>query len=90
MKHLITFFDCGSYYNVPGRDLGNFTVSDFTHISSKILPFFAKYPIEGVKLKDFSDFSEVVNLIERKNHLTVEGLKRIHELKAIMNRSRDS
>lgn len=76
MKHLITFFGSGSYYKEIGRGLGNFTISDFTYILSKVIPFFTKYRIEGVKLKDFSDFSEVAKLIESKSHLTTEGLKK--------------
>jgi hypothetical protein len=41
-----------------------------------------------VKALDFADFCEVAELIKNKVHLTSEGLKKIHIIKAGMNRGR--
>ena len=41
----------------------------------KIIPFFKKYPIEGVKLKDFHDFCKVADMVKDKKHLTKEGIR---------------
>jgi len=58
--------------------------------SSKIIPFFSKYPIEGVKAKDFDDFCKVAELMKSKVHLTSDGLEQIRKIKSGMNRGRDS
>jgi len=42
-------------------------IAKFTDINEKIIPFFEKYPIEGVKSLDFEDFKKVCKLIENKN-----------------------
>ena len=45
-------------------------IAKFTDINEKIIPFFDKYPIKGVKSLDFEDFKKVCKLIENKKHLT--------------------
>ena len=90
MKCLISFFGCGMYYKVKNRELGNYTVNKFSDITGKIIPFFEKYCIEGIKEKDFRDFCKIAKLIESKNHLTIKGLENIHRLKSNMNRSRNN
>jgi hypothetical protein len=37
--------------------------------NKKIIPFFEKYPIEGVKSLDFEDFKKVCKLIENKKNI---------------------
>jgi hypothetical protein len=66
----------------------NFRVSKFSDIRDKIIPFFNKYPLQGIKLRDFIDFSKASVIIANKEHLTSEGLKKINSLKSGMNRSR--
>ena len=41
------------HYSVSGQDKGNFIVRRFSDIDGKIIPFFDKYQIEGVKALDF-------------------------------------
>ena len=65
-----------------------FKVTKFDHISHKIIPFFQKYKIKGVKAKDFNDFSNAAEIIKEKGHLTIEGLNKIRELKQGMKRQR--
>jgi hypothetical protein len=63
-------------------------IAKFTNINEIIIPFFVKYPIEGVKSLDFEDFKKVCKLIENKKHLTPEGIKAILEIKSNMNQNR--
>jgi HJR/Mrr/RecB family endonuclease len=42
----------------------------FDDIVNKIIPFFKKHPIQGVKAKNFKDFCKVVVLMKEKKHLT--------------------
>ena len=52
------------------------------------MPFFDKFPIQGVKNKDYLDFIKIKNLVESKAHLTETGLNKIIEIKSGMNRAR--
>lgn len=42
----------------------------------------------GIKYLDFADFVKVANLLNEKEHLTIEGLTKIKEIKAGMNKGR--
>jgi len=66
----------------------DFTVSKLADIQNIIIPFFLKYPILGIKSKDFADFCKVTELMKAKAHLTNEGLDQISEIKAGMNKGR--
>ena len=63
-------------------------IAKFTDINEKIIPFFEKYPIEGLKSLDFEDFKKVCKLIENKKHLTPLGIKTILDIKLNMNQNR--
>jgi LAGLIDADG endonuclease len=63
-------------------------IAKFSDINEKIIPFFDKYPIEGVKSLDFEDFKKVCKLIETKEHLTPLGIKAILDIKLNMNQNR--
>jgi len=65
--------------------LCSYKISASLDIETKIVPFFQKYPIQGVKSLDFQDFCKVVELIKEKRHLTKEGLEQISKIKTGMN-----
>jgi len=88
LKSLVNYLGCGGYYLVSGRDLGKFIVTRFSDIESKIMPFFDKYPLQGVKSLDYADWCRVAELIKDKKHLTQEGLDQIRKIKAGMNTGR--
>ena len=87
MISLIDFFNCG-HLNIRNNNCFNLTVRKFTDLDTKIIPFFKKYPIIGDKLLNFQDFIEASKLINNKDHLTIEGLKKISEIKNGMNTKR--
>ena len=53
---------------------------------NKIINFFNKYKLNTSKRKDFEIFSEVIQLMNNKKHLTKEGLNKIAKLISEMNR----
>jgi hypothetical protein len=83
---LIDYFNCGNLNK--NNNCFNLTVRKFVDLDEKIIPFFHKYPIVGQKLLDFKDLCRVGELINKKNHLTIEGLKKISEIKNGMNTRR--
>jgi hypothetical protein len=86
MKSLIEYLDCGNVYS--DKEAVIFKVAKLSDIADKIIPFFVKYPIKGVKAKDFADFCLVAELMKNKVHLTEEGLSKIRLIKAGMNSKR--
>ena len=47
-----------------------------------IIPHFEKYPLITQKKADFILFTKVIDLINKKEHLTIEGIQQIVALKA--------
>ena len=87
MERLVSYLDCG-YISERG-DIIDFKVTKYSDIVDKIIPFFEKYHIIGVKLDNFQDFCKVAKLVGDKDHLTVEGLEKIRLLKSNMNTFRE-
>ena len=83
---LIKYLNCG--YVIKKRTLVEFRVTKFDDITNKIIPFFIKYPIQGVKALDFEDWCKVAEMMKVKKHLTAEGLEKIKQIKAGMNKGR--
>ena len=88
MTSLIELLQCGKIYKY--RNAFDFRVSKFADITEKIIPFFKKYPILGVKALDFADWCKVAELMKEKKHLTQEGLEEIKQIKAGMNTDRNN
>jgi LAGLIDADG endonuclease len=59
MKSFCELLDCGRYADRLGYNHGEFIVSNLPDLNKKIIPFFDKYPIQGVKALDFADFKRV-------------------------------
>jgi hypothetical protein len=63
-----------------------FSVRSLADITNKIIPHFDKYPLITQKRADFLLLKSVVELINRKEHLTEDGLRKIIGIKASINR----
>jgi len=88
LRSLINYLDCGNVSSQPSQDIVNFIVTKYSDIVEKIIPFFSKYKIEGVKVLDFKDFCKIAELKKIQADKTSEGLIQIHEIKSGMNKSR--
>lgn len=75
----------GKYYGTKGV-VGNFVVTRLSDILDKIIPFYQKYPVVGVKYLDFADFCKAAEIMKVKGHLTQEGLEQICKIKQNMKR----
>jgi len=84
LKNVMSWLGCGGIQ--PSLDsTSQLVVTSLSDITEKIIPFFEKYPLEGAKAKDYSDFKRVANLLENKVHLTQSGLDEIKSIKVLMN-----
>lgn len=84
LKNIFKFFECGHVYSY--KEHSEYVCQSFKDIESKILPFFIKNPVLGVKYLDFKDWCKVAELIKQKAHLTNEGINLIRQIKAGMNK----
>jgi len=88
LQSFIGFLGCGNYSRL-NKDAGDFVVNRLSDLTNKIIPFFKKYPILGIKSKDFEDLKIVAELMSNKEHLTALGLEKIKQIKLGMNRERN-
>jgi len=65
------------------------TIVSLKDIIKILIPFFDKYHLKGVKQLDYACFRQVALLMEKKLHLTREGLEQIQKIKAEMNKGRN-
>lgn len=86
IKSLVEYLGCGIVYSYP--DVITFNIFSLSDLRNKLVPFFEKYPIKGVKFLDYMDFLKAIKLMEDKAHLTSEGLDLIREIKLGMNKNR--
>ena len=87
MCSILKNLDCGGISK--NRTWLDIKVTKYRDIADKIIPFFKKYPILGVKTLDFVDWCEVAEMMKDKKHLTKDGLEKIKKIKAGMNRQRN-
>lgn len=63
-----------------------YRVRGLNHLKEKIIPFFEKHSLKTKKKIDFLKFRKILQLIETRNHLTIEGLLKIDSIRLEMNR----
>jgi hypothetical protein len=80
---------CGKVYIKSDQTAVYFKITKFKDLTEKVIPFFKKYSICGVKALDFADFCEVAELMKSKLHLTDKGLNQIIKIKSGMNKGRE-
>jgi len=74
----------GSIHSVRNRDIVNYSIDSIKDLNNLIL-YLEKYPLLTQKSADFLLFKKAVELVNNKAHLTVEGIKKIVNIKASMN-----
>lgn len=67
------------------RDLYSVSV---THQLRPLLVYFNKYPLLGIKGKDFKDWEVVYHMLVSKEHLTEAGRLKIRSIRSNMNKQR--
>lgn len=86
IKNFTDYLDCGKFY--LSREAVYFRVTKYSDIYNKVIPFFKKYTVIGVKGLDFKDFCIAADMMKDKKHLTRQGLDQIQKIKTRMNRAR--
>lgn len=79
-----SFFGIGKIY--VGKKSISFTVKRFDEIVNIVIPHFIKYPLRSAKSIDFNLWSQCVEIMTKKEHLTILGLNKIVGLKSALNK----
>ena len=67
----------------------NLQISNFSDIINKVIPFFNKFKVIGMKGLDFEDFKKISFIVQTKDHLKSESVfNEIVKIKAGMNLNR--
>jgi hypothetical protein len=90
LSSCVNFLNCGRVSEKPQTSSVELLITKFSHIEDKLIPLFNKYPLFGIKQRDYEDFCKIALLIKHKVHLTNEGLEQIRQIKSGMNRKRVS
>jgi hypothetical protein len=67
------------------KDTCTYRVDKLKDIFEVIIPHFDKYPLATQKLADYMLFKEIASLMKNKEHLTLDGLKKVLSYKASLN-----
>ena len=86
LQKFIEYFGCGILYRK--KEVFEYRVTKLSDFVEKILPFFEKYPILGIKSLDYQDFCKVIKLMQTQAHLSKTGVDEIRSIKNGMNRKR--
>lgn len=79
------YFGCG-VVRVNHGDRYCYRVRDFRHLRDIIIPFFEKHKLITTKRIDFEKFRTILLLMEKKQHLTLQGIDKIRTIQESMNR----
>ena len=78
-------FQTGRIYRKSGtHPVLNFSIDSRRNVLERVIPFFETYPLI-TKFESFKIFREIVLAMERKEHHTIEGFKRLVALAYSMN-----
>ena len=88
-------FRCGKIYrnrrhDNHREDLFVYNVWRLHDLLTMIVPFFEANPLRTAKREDFEQFVRVLRMMERRMHLSQEGLCRIAEIQQTMNHRKPS
>nr|YP_009466109.1 NADH dehydrogenase subunit 4L [Trichoderma asperellum]AKK32425.1 NADH dehydrogenase subunit 4L [Trichoderma asperellum] len=86
MTQIKKFFGGIGYISNPNKNTTvEFRVSTINDIVNVIIPHFDNYPLLTKKYSDYVLFKNIIKLMLKKNHSTLEGIQKIVNIKASMN-----
>lgn len=75
----------GNIYYKASDKTYRWKVSNINQLSNVIIPHLTIYPLLTQKRAGFELFTKILKIINRKNHLSLNGLQEIVNLKASLN-----
>jgi group I intron endonuclease len=75
-------------YERPEESRVDVIISKLSNIVNILIPIFNIYNLQGIKEFNYNDFLTIVKLMENKEHLTLNGIDKIKQIKSGMNSGR--
>jgi len=85
LEQIQSYFGIGTITQ-HGKDSLQYQVFSLQDLINVIIPHFNKYPLITQKRGDFELFKLIIGMMSRKEHLTNEGLQKIVNIRAKINR----
>nr|QID02896.1 hypothetical protein [Orbilia oligospora] len=85
MTRIVEYLQAGRLIHRKNHPLVVYTVTKFSDIEEKIIPFLEKYRLQGVKRLEFENWRKAALIIKEKGHLTNKGINEIKKIKEKMN-----
>lgn len=73
LESFVDFFGCGYVAKYEKRAICEFIITKLDHIVEYIIPFLEKYPVVGSKHLSYLDFKRVAYILQKKEHLNIDG-----------------
>jgi hypothetical protein len=84
IKNIQSFFgEVGTI--VVWKDTATYRVDSLNQILDVVIPHFDKYPLITQKLADYLLFKDIISLMKNKEHLTLDGFRKVLSIKASLN-----
>jgi LAGLIDADG endonuclease len=95
LEDLVRFFGCGkvfknSRHDDHREDMYRYCVQRFSEVRDVIVPFFHEHPLRTSKRVNFEKFATIVGLMDRRRHLSEQGLVEIALIAETMNHRKPS
>ncbi len=87
LKIMQRYFDCCTLRRDYHDKTLKLETRQIKNLTERIIPHFHKYPLLSAKQKDFELFAKICKLVEKRQHVTKPGLKKIVRLAFRMNPS---
>lgn len=85
LKQIQSFFAGVGSISVSKKETALYSVKSLKDLTNIIIPHFLQYPLITQKQADFLLFKSVIEIMNKKEHLTIEGLNKIVSIKASIN-----
>ena len=89
LKSISNYLGCGRVEKRKSKAC-DFTVTSFKSFDEKIIPFFFFNPLYGSKSLELNSFKEAFLIMKNKEHLEVQGLEKLKNIKNSMNTKREN
>lgn len=90
LRILQKFFGCGNIfvnrrYDNHTENLYRFCTRSLRDLNEKVVPFFRNHPLQTAKQEEFERFAKIMDLVKKRQHLSLEGVRQIAEIAGQMN-----
>ncbi len=90
LQHIKETLGCGRIYHLSYQRYGwhphvELKVSSLREITTYLIPFLTQYPLKAKKRFSYQYFLQAVEMLKRKEHLTLAGINKLRKIREKMN-----